>query len=98
MFATNMCAEGVKSGHSGCNPQVRDGNDEIPLFQRSKGIKRAVFGGWQAQLIVLFQSGRRLAPWTLIGPEGVHSFSGPKTPEAYDFNGYTINAASARQN
>ena len=33
---------------------------ELPLFKGSRGIKRAIFGGWQAQLIALFQSGRQL--------------------------------------
>ena len=33
---------------------------EFPFFKNSKGIKRAILGGWQAQLIALFQSGRQL--------------------------------------
>ena len=71
---------------------------EIPLFKGSKGIKGAVFGGWQAQLIALFQSGRQLGAVDAYST-GVSPFiSGPKTPDAYYFNACTINTAGARQN
>lgn len=71
---------------------------ELPFAKHSKGIVRAVFGGWQAQLIALFQSGRQLNGVDAY-PTGVDPFiSGPKTVDGYYFNACSLSTAGVRQN
>ena len=71
---------------------------ELPFFKSAKGIKRAILGGWQAQLIALFQSGRQL-PGVDAYPTGVNpALSSAKNPDLYYFNACTINTQGVRQN
>jgi TonB dependent receptor len=71
---------------------------ELPFFKGSKGLKRALFGGWQAQLIALFQSGRQLNGVDAI-PTGIDPFnSDAKVPNGYYFNACSLNTAGVRQN
>ncbi len=71
---------------------------EILFFKGSKGVRKAVLGGWQVNLIALFQSGRQLngvdAYWTGVDP----FLAGPKVPDGYYFNACTVNRLGARQN
>jgi hypothetical protein len=70
----------------------------LPFFKNAKGIKRAVLGGWQAQLIALFQSGRQL-PGVDAYPTGVNpAISSAKGPDLYYFNACTLNTQGVRQN
>jgi hypothetical protein len=72
---------------------------ELPFFKQSHGWKKAILGGWQAQLIATFQSGRQLnavdAYWT-----GVDPFlpDGSRQPDGYYFNACSVNTAGVRQN
>ena len=71
---------------------------ELPFFKRAKGIKKAILGGWQAQLIALFQSGRQL-PGVDAYPTGVNpALSSAKNPDLYYFNACTLNTQGVRQN
>src|SRR5262249_42709166 len=71
---------------------------EIPFFRQSSRIKRAIFGGWQAQLIARFSSGRQLGGVDGY-PAGIDPrVPGPRGPDLYDFNGCTLNTAAERQN
>ncbi len=71
---------------------------QIPFAKDSKGIRRAVFGGWEVNLIALFQSGRQLGGVDAY-PTGVTPFvSSPYVPDGYYFNACTINIQGARQN
>jgi hypothetical protein len=74
------------------------GGYTIPLFLHSNRIVRGVLGGWQAQLIALFQSGRQLAGVDAY-PTGTSQFvDGPYNPNGYYFNGCTLNTNNVRQN
>ncbi len=70
---------------------------ELPFFKQSRGIQRAILGGWQAQLIAIFQSGRQLngvdAYWTGADP----FLSGDRVPDGYYFNACSVNTAGVRQ-
>jgi hypothetical protein len=71
---------------------------ELPFFKSAKGIKKAILGGWQAQLIALFQSGRQL-PGVDAYPTGVNpALSSAKNPDLYYFNACTLNTQGVRQN
>jgi hypothetical protein len=72
---------------------------ELPFFKRSKGIKKAILGGWQTQLIALFQSGRQLSGVAGAYATGVDaSISSAKAPDQYYFNACTVTTAGVRQN
>ena len=70
----------------------------FPFFKQSHGVKGAILGGWQAQLIAIFQSGRQLngvdAYWTGVDP----FVSGPKVPDGYYFNACSLSTQGIRQN
>ncbi|HXB70233.1 MAG TPA: TonB-dependent receptor [Candidatus Acidoferrales bacterium] len=71
----------------------------IPFFKNSKGIKRAILGGWQTQLIALFQSGRQLPGVAGAYPTGVNPvISNPKAPDQFYFNACTVTTTGVRQN
>jgi len=71
---------------------------ELPFFKQSKGLLRAAFGGWQAQLIALFQSGRQLNGVDAY-PTGIDPLpSGPKLVNGYYFNACSLSTAGVRQN
>ncbi len=71
---------------------------ELPFFKASHGVVRALLGGWQAQLIAIFQSGRQLngvdAYWTGVDP----FISGAKNPDGFYFNACSVNTQGVRQN
>ena len=74
------------------------GGYQIPFFAHSHGVVKVLLGGWQAQLIALFQSGRQLAGVDGY-PTGASQFvDGPYTPNGYYFNGCTLNVNGVRQN
>jgi hypothetical protein len=71
----------------------------LPFFKHSKGIRRAVLGGWQTQLIALFQSGRQLPGVAGAYATGVNpAISAPKAPDQFYFNACTVTTAGVRQN
>ena len=71
---------------------------ELPFFKRAKGLKKAILGGWQAQLIALFQSGRQL-PGVDAYPTGVNpAIPSAKNPDGYYFNACTLNTQGLKQN
>src|SRR5258707_1858557 len=71
---------------------------EIPFFKHSKGVMRVVFGGWQAQLIALFQSGRQLNGVDAY-PTRVDPFiTGGRLPNGYYFNACSLSTAGVRLN
>jgi hypothetical protein len=71
---------------------------DLPFFSKSHGVVKAILGGWQAQLIAIFQSGRQLngvdAYWTGVDP----LVSGDKVPDGYYFNACSVNTQGVRQN
>ncbi|HXS94989.1 MAG TPA: TonB-dependent receptor [Candidatus Limnocylindrales bacterium] len=74
------------------------GGYQIPLFHNSRRLVKTAFGGWQVQLIALFQSGRQLAGVDAY-PTGANQFvDGPYNPNGYYFNGCTLNTNGVRQN
>lgn len=56
------------------------GGYQIPLFTHSNRFLKGAFGGWQVQLIALFQSGRQLAGVDGY-PTGASQFVRPVQPE-----------------
>jgi hypothetical protein len=74
------------------------GGYQVPFFAHSNRFVKALLGGWQAQLIALFQSGRQLAGVDGY-PTGANQFvSGPYNPNGYYFNACTLNTSGVRQN
>jgi hypothetical protein len=74
------------------------GGYELPFFRAAHGWKRSVFGGWQAQLIAQFESGRQL-PGVDAYPTGIDpTVPGPRGPNLFDFNACTLTTAGVRQN
>jgi hypothetical protein len=74
------------------------GGYQVPFFAHSNRFVKAILGGWQAQLIALFQSGRQLAGVDGY-PTGANQFvSGPYNPNGYYFNACTLNTSGVRQN
>ena len=86
-WASTMEAAGYLNNQFSDNPRTRTDTGilpfhmdilagyELPFFKSAKGIKKAILGGWQAQLIALFQSGRQLPGVAPIRPE-----STPRSP------------------
>jgi hypothetical protein len=71
---------------------------DLPFFRKSHGVAKAILGGWQAQLIAIFQSGWQLsgvdAYWTGADP----FLSGDKVPDGNYFNACSLNTQGVRQN
>lgn len=74
------------------------GGYELPFPKTTKGWKRALFGGWQVQGILLAMSGRQLGGVDAY-PTGVNPFiDSTRRPDAYYFNACTLTVAGVRQN
>jgi len=75
------------------------GGYDIPFFKSSKGITKAILGGWQINAIAVFQSGRQLGGVGDAYPTGVDPLINPSgAPDTYYFNSCTQNTQGARQN
>jgi len=73
------------------------GSYQLPGLKGASGIVRGLLGGWQLNVIALFQSGRQLNGVDAY-PTGADLFiSGSKVPDGYYFNACSLNTAGQRQ-